>query len=202
MFQKVKRSLERLTKNAGIFVFFFIILTSINCEHSDVDEAGKLDSDEVELYAVVSETGEYFEISGYLKSLNTSRSSTELYAELGIIIIQPDSLEMLMIERTVDGITENCSFSDCGWVFNDRISLDVEPLDSIHTECTFSVKIYKNVPYKILILNLSSFNPNGTKDVNGSQVLCTDFGSSTVSNMEERAFEINQTIEFISGSKE
>ncbi len=181
----------------GFFVFSFIILTSFHCNDDstpDTGKAGNLESSEIEMFAQVTEHEDYFEISGYLKSLNTAMSSSELSVCLNIDVIQSDNLEMLQVERTVDGITDNSPLYKSGdWIDANHLWLESKPLDLVHTECNFSVKFYKNISYKFQILSLYSANNNGiTKEKDGSG--CNE-AALYYGILEERTFEINQTIE-------
>jgi hypothetical protein len=176
-----------------LFIAIIILSCSFGCDN---DESGLLGKDDVELFAAITEQSDAFIVSGYFKSLNSSKKSDFGFDNI-IAIDVTDAVNWKIIEVTinVDGQIQNGLLGDIAYLSSVEnkdyyVPIIIPELNANHLESNFSVKFKKNVSYKIIVKSILGSLEQGVKSSGG-----LGCGNTRVS--EDIYYEINQTIELI-----
>lgn len=187
----------------GIILVSFILFAALNLQSAsdpEIYEGNRLGGEEIEVYGEVNEYDEFFEISGYIKSLDNSKTSYDLTFYLDISILSAENINELLVSRTIDDTTDECVLGDTSeeqtWFCETSIDITVDDFDDKHTKSDFSIRILKNQAFKIILNSLSFSTINGYTKSDGCIFCC----GGDVANFESGTFEINKTI--VSGTDE
>ncbi len=169
-----------------------LFITICSCEFED-DGEDCLGKDGVEAYAEVLETSDSFIVSGYFKSLKSSKKtcSTNHYG-LELEVDDPLSWENVEITVTIDGVSQEGFLGELSSSSSNKgdIVLAIPELTKSSMKSDFSVEFRKNVPYKINLKLLFAFLGIGLRHGDG-------FGCGEYMKTEDLVFEINHIIESI-----
>lgn len=167
-------------------IIFLIVLCS--CDPDD----NYLGKDEVELNADVEDVAGSFIVSGYIKSLDSSKeTASSNYYALNLDVKDAANWRDIEItittdSETISGVLGDFAFTDeAGICFLD---IDLLMLDKSNIQENFSVAFSKNVTYRIIILDFGGSMMVGLSNGDG-------LGCGTYAVMEEVCIDINQTIE-------
>ncbi len=183
-------------KSKPLFLILLFI-TICSCEFFDEGE-DCLGKDEVEAYAEVLETSDSFVVSGYFKSLNSSKKSDINNGYILKINVQDAAnWQNVAITITTDeeikiGLLGDSELfrllpDEDGFCYLDIPAFE---LNRSHMRENFSIKFSKNISYKINIKSLIAFLRIGLRSHDG-------FGCGDYMKTDELIFEINQIIESI-----
>lgn len=174
-------------------ILIFITISSCEFNDNNKDYLGKA---EVEVYADVVEAADSFVLSGYFKSLNSSKKS-DVRNNYGLGLNVKDAANWKNVEVTIisDGGIKSGLLGDLyvygfGPFEEGFCEIDIPgfELNQSYMQENFSIKFSKNISYKIYLLSFEGIMDIGVR--HSDSLGCGDYMKT-----EYLVFEINQTIE-------